>query len=85
MAQDDCRDFQKQWSASKRSFAAGGIAEKNTMMMQIYSDVLDMDIKFLLQNTLGSAMLVLQQNRGGYDVLRMLQRYGPVKIISINY
>lgn len=54
-------------------FAAGGIAEKNTMMMQIYSDVLDMDIKISASSqtpALGSAMfgaVAAGKDRGGYD------------------
>jgi L-ribulokinase len=54
-------------------FAAGGIAEKNTMMMQIYSDVLNMDIKISASSqtpALGSAMfgaVAAGKDRGGYD------------------
>jgi L-ribulokinase len=56
-------------------FAAGGIAEKNTMMMQIYSDVLDMDIKISASSqtpALGSAMfgtVAAGKDRGGYDTI----------------
>lgn len=54
-------------------YAAGGIAEKNTMMMQIYADVLNMDIKISASSqtpALGSAMfgaVAAGKERGGYD------------------
>ncbi|MGF6947916.1 L-ribulokinase [Neobacillus sp. B4I6] len=54
-------------------YAAGGIAEKNAMMMQIYSDVLNMDIKISASSqtpALGSAMfgaVAAGKDRGGYD------------------
>jgi L-ribulokinase len=54
-------------------YAAGGIAEKNPMMMQIYSDVLNMDIKISASSqtpALGSAMfgaVAAGKERGGYD------------------
>jgi L-ribulokinase len=54
-------------------YAAGGIAEKNKMMMQIYSDVLNMDIKISASSqtpALGSAMfgaVAAGKERGGYD------------------
>jgi L-ribulokinase len=54
-------------------YAAGGIAEKNKMMMQIYSDVLNMDIKISASSqtpALGSAMfgaVAAGKDRGGYD------------------
>jgi L-ribulokinase len=54
-------------------YAAGGIAEKNTMMMQIYADVLNMSIKISASSqtpALGSAMfgaVAAGKERGGYD------------------
>ena len=53
-------------------YAAGGIAEKNKLMMQIYSDVTNMEIRILpLHQTpaLGSAMfgaLAAGKEKGGY-------------------
>jgi L-ribulokinase len=54
-------------------YAAGGIAEKNALMMQIYADVLNMDIKVSASSqtpALGSAMfgaVAAGKERGGYD------------------
>ncbi|WP_042462397.1 ribulokinase [Neobacillus dielmonensis] len=54
-------------------YAAGGIAEKNTLMMQIYSDVLNMDIKIAASSqapALGAAMfgaVAAGVEHGGYD------------------
>lgn len=54
-------------------YACGGIAEKNELMMQIYSDVLKMDIKISASSqtpALGSAMfgaVAAGKERGGYD------------------
>ncbi|MBV7505611.1 ribulokinase [Bacillus sp. sid0103] len=54
-------------------YAAGGIAEKNALMMQIYSDVLNIDIKISASSqtpALGSAMfgaVAAGKERGGYD------------------
>lgn len=54
-------------------YACGGIAEKNALMMQIYSDVLNMDIKISASSqtpALGSAMfgaVAAGKERGGYD------------------
>ncbi|MGG7621353.1 ribulokinase [Bacillus coreaensis] len=56
-------------------YAAGGIAEKNSLMMQIYSDVLNMDIKISASSqtpALGSAMfgaVAAGKERGGYDTI----------------
>lgn len=54
-------------------FAAGGIAQKSAFMMQIYADVLNMDIKITASSqapALGSAIfasVAAGSNRGGYD------------------
>jgi L-ribulokinase len=57
-------------------YACGGIAEKNALMMQIYSDVLKMDIKISASSqtpALGSAMfgaVAAGKERGGYDDIK---------------
>jgi L-ribulokinase len=57
----------------KELYAAGGIAEKNKLMMQIYSDVTNMEIRISASPqapALGSAMfgaVVAGKDRGGYD------------------
>ncbi|MFC0272778.1 ribulokinase [Metabacillus herbersteinensis] len=57
-------------------YACGGIAEKNTLMMQIYSDVLNMDIRISASSqtpALGSAMfgaVAAGKERGGYDDIK---------------
>ncbi|MBS4224291.1 ribulokinase [Lederbergia citrea] len=54
-------------------YACGGIAEKNSFMMQIYSDVINMEIKISESSqtpALGSAMfgaVAAGKDRGGYD------------------
>ncbi|MBW8349511.1 ribulokinase [Bacillus sp. IITD106] len=54
-------------------YACGGIAEKNALMMQIYSDVLNTEIKISASSqtpALGSAMfgaVAAGKERGGYD------------------
>lgn len=54
-------------------YACGGIAEKNDLMMQIYSDVLNMDIHISASPqtpALGAAMfgaVAARKQRGGYD------------------
>ncbi|ETI67286.1 ribulokinase [Neobacillus vireti] len=54
-------------------YACGGIAEKNALMMQIYADVLNMEIKISASSqtpALGSAMfgaVAAGKERGGYD------------------
>nr|WP_111703542.1 ribulokinase [Lederbergia lenta] len=54
-------------------YACGGIAEKNALMMQIYADVLDMEIKISASSqtpALGSAMfgaVAAGSDRGGFD------------------
>lgn len=57
----------------KELYAAGGIAEKNSLMMQIYSDVTNMEIRISASPqapALGSSMfaaLAAGSSRGGYD------------------
>jgi L-ribulokinase len=57
----------------KELYAAGGIAEKNKLMMQIYSDVTNMEIRISASKqtpALGSAMfgaLVAGEENGGYN------------------
>ncbi|MBD1379453.1 ribulokinase [Metabacillus arenae] len=57
-------------------YACGGIAEKNELMMQIYSDVLNMDIRISASSqtpALGSAMfgaVAAGKERGGYDDIK---------------
>lgn len=56
-------------------FAAGGIAEKDPLMMQIYADVTGMEIKIAKSNqspALGSAMfgaVAAGAEKGGYDTI----------------
>jgi L-ribulokinase len=65
--------FRKNGVPVNEVYAAGGIAEKNAMMMQIYADVLNMDIKISASSqtpALGSAMfgaVAAGKERGGYD------------------
>ncbi|HZH60605.1 MAG TPA: ribulokinase, partial [Metabacillus sp.] len=81
-------------------YACGGIAEKNALMMQIYSDVLKMDIRISASSqtpALGSAMfgaVAAGKERGGYDdikeaakeMARLKDRiYQPIKENSAVY
>jgi L-ribulokinase len=65
--------FRKHGVPIHEIYACGGIAEKNNLMMQIYSDVLNMDIKISASSqtpALGSAMfgsVAAGKERGGYD------------------
>jgi L-ribulokinase len=65
--------FRKHGVPINEVYACGGIAEKNVLMMQIYSDVLNMDIKISASSqtpALGSAMfgaVAAGKERGGYD------------------
>jgi L-ribulokinase len=65
--------FRKHGVPINEVYACGGIAEKNALMMQIYADVLNMDIKISASSqtpALGSAMfgaVAAGSGRGGYD------------------
>jgi len=62
-------------------FAAGGIAEKNKLMMQIYSDVTNMEIKISGTQqapALGSSMfgaVAAGKEKGGYDTIFEASKY----------
>jgi L-ribulokinase len=67
-------------------YAAGGIADKNALMMQIYADVLNMEIKISASSqtpALGSAMfgaVAAGKDRGGYDsITEAAKDMGKVK------
>ncbi|PPA69912.1 ribulokinase [Jeotgalibacillus proteolyticus] len=67
-------------------YAAGGIAEKNGLMMQIYSDVLKMDVKISASSqtpALGAAMfgaVAAGKERGGYEsIVKAAEDMGKVK------
>ncbi|WP_269317913.1 ribulokinase [Exiguobacterium sp. KJ 601] len=67
-------------------YAAGGIAEKNALMMQIYADVLNMEIKISASSqtpALGSAMfgaVAAGAERGGYaTITEAAAKMGRVK------
>jgi len=65
--------FQENGVPVAELYAAGGIAEKNGMMMQIYADVTNMEIRISASSqtpALGAAMfgaVVAGRERGGYD------------------
>lgn len=65
----------------KELYAAGGIAEKNKLMMQIYSDVTNMKIRISSSPqapALGSAMfgaLAAGKDKGGYDSIVEAAKY----------
>lgn len=67
-------------------YAAGGIAEKNKLMMQIYADVTNREIRLSASAqtpALGSAMfgaVVAGQEKGGYDtIVEAAKHMGQVK------
>lgn len=67
-------------------YAAGGIAEKNQLMMQIYSDITNMDIRIAASPqtpALGSAIyaaVAAGKDRGGYDdIYTAAKNMGKVK------
>jgi len=67
-------------------FAAGGIAEKNDLIMQIYSDVTNMEIRIsgsAQAPALGSAMfaaVAAGENRGGYkSIVEAAERMSSIK------
>lgn len=65
--------FQEYGVPVEEFYAAGGIAEKNPLMMQIYSDIIDMEIKIGASPqapALGAAIfaaVAAGKERGGYD------------------
>jgi L-ribulokinase len=67
--------FRNNGVAVDEFYAAGGIAEKNAMIMQIYSDVTNMPIKISASSqtpALGSAIfaaLAAGKSKGGYDTI----------------
>lgn len=67
--------FRNNGVAVDEFYAAGGIAEKNAMIMQIYSDVTNMPIKISASSqtpALGSAIfaaLAAGKSHGGYDTI----------------
>ncbi|GMQ62242.1 ribulokinase [Vallitalea maricola] len=70
----------------KELYAAGGIAQKNSLMMQIYSDVTNMDIHICDSNqavALGSAMfgaVAAGRVKGGYDtIIEAVDKMSKVK------
>ncbi|MCY8190221.1 ribulokinase [Bacillus spizizenii] len=69
-------------------YAAGGIAEKNPFVMQIYADVTNMDIKISgspQAPALGSAIfgaLAAGKENGGYDDIKEAAHMGKLKDIS---
>lgn len=67
-------------------YAAGGIVEKNDLMMQIYADVTNIPIKIALSDqtpALGAAMfgaVAAGKDKGGYDTIEMAaEKMGGVK------
>jgi L-ribulokinase len=67
--------FRSNGVAIDEFYAAGGIAEKNSLIMQIYSDVINMPIKISASSqtpALGSAIfaaLAAGKKTGGYDTI----------------
>ena len=75
----------------KELYAAGGIVEKNPLMMQIYADVMNMEIKLSgspQAPALGAAMfgaLAAGKERGGYgDIFSAAKAMAKLKSESIN-
>lgn len=92
--------FKEQGVPIKMLYAAGGIAMKNTMMMQIYSDVLGLPIKICDSNeavALGSAIfgaVVAGEEKGGYaniyDAIKKMSKvreggYEPIETNTEQY
>lgn len=73
--------FENEGVDIKEIYAAGGIAQKNEMMMQIYSDVLNKEINISDSNqasALGSAILaaaIVGKENGGYDSIEEASKY----------
>jgi L-ribulokinase len=92
--------FRKHGVPINEVYACGGIAEKNSLMMQIYSDVLNMDIKISASSqtpALGSAMfgaVAAGKERGGYHSITEAAKdmgrvkdyiYQPIKNNFVSY
>lgn len=78
--------FEESGVPIKGLYAAGGIAEKNQLMMQIYSDVTNREIRISDSSqtpALGSAMfgaVVAGKEKGGYDsITEAAKKMGRVK------
>ncbi|MBU3112510.1 ribulokinase [Clostridium lacusfryxellense] len=78
--------FEKSGVPIEELFAAGGIAEKNKLMMQIYSDVTNKEIRIAASSqapALGSAIfaaVVAGKENGGYDsIIEAAKNMGKVK------
>jgi L-ribulokinase len=78
--------FEKSGVPIEELFAAGGIAEKNKLMMQIYSDVTNKEIRIAASSqapALGSAIfaaVVAGKENGGYDsIIEAAKHMGKVK------
>ncbi len=78
--------FRENGVAINEFYACGGIAEKNAFMMQIYADVLNMEIKISASSqtpALGSAMfgaVAARKERGGYDsITEAAKEMGKIK------
>jgi len=78
--------FEKSGVPIEELYAAGGIAEKNKLMMQIYSDVTNKEIRIAASSqapALGSAIfaaVVAGKENGGYDsIVEAAKHMGKVK------
>ncbi len=78
--------FEQSGVVAKELFACGGIAEKNSFLMQIYSDVLNREIRIARSSqapALGSAMMgaaAAGSAAGGYDsIIDAAREMGGVK------
>ncbi len=79
-------NFNKAGVPVKELYACGGLAEKNKMFMQIYADVLNMEIKISASNqtpALGAAIfgaVAAGKEKGGFDsVLEAAEKMAKVK------
>lgn len=83
------KTFEKGGIQIDKFYATGGISLKNELMMQIYADVLNMDINVCDANqggALGSAILAtvaLGNKNGGYDDIQTACKYMSRKIKKV--